>query len=145
MQLYWHTRRPDYPALASVPENRVYVSKDAVGAFLRDFLLFSGGRITSDVGSASGREIGRENGTYRRVRLDSQFGKTTVFVTDGHLPYPYGHEFTGYEVEDLQRTLEKAKASGATVLVQPYHIEERLAAMVEFPGGYIAEIHQIKK
>ena len=145
MQLYWHTRRPDYPALATVPENRVYISKDAVGAFLRDFLLFSGGRITSDVSSASGREIGRENGTYRRVRLDSQFGKTTVFVTDGYLPYPYGHELTGYEVEDLERTLEKAKASGATVLVQPYDIEERLAAMVEFPGGYIAEIHQIKK
>ena len=25
----------------------------------------------------------------------------TVLVTDGHLPYPFGREMTGYEVSDL--------------------------------------------
>jgi predicted enzyme related to lactoylglutathione lyase len=69
------------------------------------------------------------------------FGKMTVFVTDGHLPYPYGRELTGYEVKDLQGTLTKAKASGAAVLVEPYTTDGRAAAMVQFPGGYIAEIH----
>jgi hypothetical protein len=62
-------------------------------------------------------------------------------VTDGHLPYPYGREITGYEVSNLSDTLAKAKASGATVLVDPYTADGRQATLVAFPGGYIAEIH----
>ena len=65
----------------------------------------------------------------------------TVLVTDGHLPYPYGRETTGYEVANLAETLAKAQAAGVTVLVQPYVADRRNAAVVEFPGGYIAEIH----
>jgi predicted enzyme related to lactoylglutathione lyase len=64
-----------------------------------------------------------------------------VFTTDGRLPYPYGRELTGYEVKDLQGTLTKAKASGAAVLVEPHSTDGRAVAMVQFPGGYIAEIH----
>jgi hypothetical protein len=81
--------------------------------------------------------------TYRRVRLESGFGKLTVLVTDGHLPYPYGREATGYEVADLDGTLVKAKGAGAMVLVAPYVAGDRKAAMVQFPGGYIAEIHAV--
>jgi hypothetical protein len=62
-------------------------------------------------------------------------------VTDGHLPYPYGHEVTGYEVADLSDTLAKAKAAGVSILVAPYTSDQRNAAVVQFPGGYIAEIH----
>ena len=64
-----------------------------------------------------------------------------MLVTDGHVPYPYGRELTGYEVKDLQGTLTKAKASGGIVLIDPYTSDGRAAAMVQFPGGYIAEIH----
>jgi hypothetical protein len=64
-----------------------------------------------------------------------------VFVTVGHLPYPYGIELTGYEVADLQDTLAKASTSGASVLVEPFTSGRRDSAMVQFPGGYIAEIH----
>jgi hypothetical protein len=84
--------------------------------------------------------------TYRRVRIASKFGKLTAFVTDGHLPYPYGREMTGYEVTNLTDTLAKAKASGVDVIVFPYKTIERESAVVQFPGGYIAEIHSaIKK
>jgi predicted enzyme related to lactoylglutathione lyase len=65
----------------------------------------------------------------------------TVLVTDGHLPFPYGHETTGYEVADLDATLARATASGAKILVPTYAADDRKATMVEFPGGYIAEIH----
>jgi hypothetical protein len=58
----------------------------------------------------------------------------TVMVTDGHLPYPYGREITGYEVANLSDTLAKAKASGVAVLVGPYAAAQRTAAMVQFPG-----------
>ena len=39
----------------------------------------------------------------------------------------------------------KATAAGATVLVSPYTADRRNAAMVPFPGGYIAEIHAQQK
>ena len=61
------------------------------------------------------------------------------------LPYPNGHETTGYEVAAVAETLAKAKASGATILVEPYQADGRDAAIVEFPGGYIAEIHSSVK
>jgi predicted enzyme related to lactoylglutathione lyase len=58
------------------------------------------------------------------------------------LPWPYGREITGYQVEDLDATLIKAQASGVKVLSQPIRNADGRTAMVEFPGGYIAEIHQ---
>jgi len=145
-QLYWHTTPPSYKPLETIPENRVYVSPDMVDAFIRSFLSFSKGDIVSDDDRASGIEIGRPRDTYRRVRISSNFGKLTVFVTDGQLPYPYGRELTGYEVTNLGETLAKAKAAGATILVGPYQADQRQASFVQFPGGYIAEIHSaIKK
>ncbi len=142
-QLYWHTVAPSYAALQSIPENRVYVSAYAVKAFIRSFLAFSDGEVVSNDAHASGVEIGRRTDTYRRIRVQSKFGKVTVLVTDGHLPYPYGREITGYEVANLSETLSKAKAAGVSVLVAPYKADDRNAAMVRFPGGYIAEIHSM--
>ncbi len=141
MQLYWHTTAPNYPAFATVPENRLYLSKEKADVFVRDFLAFSHGAVTSDDAAAPGVEIGRPGETYRRIRLSSAFGKAVVLVTDGHLPWPYGREMTGYEVADLTATLGKATSSGAKILVAPYHADHRYAAIVQFPGGYIAEIH----
>ena len=140
-QLYWHTTAPSYAPLQTVPENRVYVSPERVDAFVSSFLAFSHGSLTSDEARAPGVEIGRPAETYRRVRIESKFGKLTAFVTEGHLPYPYGREMTGYEVANLSGTLTKAKASGVEVLVPLYKTDERESAVVQFPGGYIAEIH----
>jgi hypothetical protein len=140
-QLYWHTTAPSYKALQTIPENRVYVSADRVAAFVDSFLAFSHGNVIADDAHAPGVEIGRPGDTYRRIRVQSNFGKLTVLVTDGHLPYPYGHETTGYEVSDLAATLVKAQAAGVQVLVPPYTAGERTATLVQFPGGYIAEIH----
>jgi hypothetical protein len=144
-QLYWHTTAPTIAPLQTIPENRVYVSPDRADAFVKSFVAFSHGRIVADEARAPGVEIGRTADTYRRVRIESKFGKLTALVTDGHLPYPYGRETTGYEVTNLTETLTKAKASGADVLVAPHKTGEREAAVVQFPGGYIAEIHTVTK
>ena len=144
-QLYWHTTAPSYAPLQTVPENRVYVSPDRVDAFVRSFLALSHGSVLSDDAQAPGVEIGRPAETYRRVRIESKFGKLTALVTDGHLPYPYGREMTGYEVANLAETLAKAKLAGVDVLVPPYKTEERDGVVVRFPGGYIAEIHSMTK
>jgi hypothetical protein len=141
MQLYWHTVAPNYAKLQTIPENRVYVSSERADAFVRAFVAFSKGKTISDDRHAPGVEIGRPNDTYRRVRVESTFGKVTVLASDGHLPYPYGREITGYEVASLSDTLAKGKSVGATVLVDPYVSEGRKSTMVAFPGGYIAEIH----
>jgi hypothetical protein len=70
----------------------------------------------------------------------------TVLATAAPIPYPYGREIMGYEVADLQGTIAKAKNAGATVLVGPYTSDQRMAAMVQFPGGYVTEIHsEVKK
>jgi predicted enzyme related to lactoylglutathione lyase len=144
-QLYWHTTAPSYAPLQTIPENRGYVSQDRVDAFVSSFVAFSHGSVVSDEPRAPGVEIGRTEETYRRVRIESKFGKLTALVTDGHLPYPYGREMTGYEVTNLTDTLTKAKASGVDVLVPPYKTGERESAVVQFPGGYIAEIHSVIK
>lgn len=143
-QLYWHTTAPSYAPLHTIPENRVYVSQERVEAFVSSFLAFSNGSVVSDEPRAPGVEIGRPTETYRRVRIESKFGKLTALVTDGQLPHPFGRETTGYEVTNLTDTLTKAKASGVDVLVPPYKTDERDAVVVQFPGGYIAEIHSIK-
>ncbi len=144
-QLYWHTTAPSSPPLQTIPENRVYVSADRVGEFTRSFLAFSHGKIVSDEAHAPGVEIGRPADSYRRIRMESNFGQLTVLVTDGHLPYPYGRETTGYEVADLADILAKAKAAGTAILVAPYTDDQRSAALIQFPGGYIAEIHSRAK
>src|SRR5258708_11819377 len=144
-QLYWHTTAPSYASLQSVPENRVYVSTDKADEFVRSFLAFSHGTVASDDAHAPGVEIGRSGETYRRVRAESQFGKLTVLITNEHLPYPYGREMTGYEGANMADTLTKTKAAGVEVIVPPYKTEERDAAVVQFPGGYIAEIHSVAK
>lgn len=145
MQLYWHTTKPDYAAFQTVPENRIYVSRERADAFVRSFQRFAHAKVVSDDARAPGAEIGRPKDTYRRIRLEAAFGKFTVLSTDGHLPYPYGREMTGYEVTNLADTLDKARAAGVTVLVEPYTADHRQAAVVQFPGGYVAEIHAAVK
>jgi hypothetical protein len=144
MQIYWHTKAPSYSAFTHIPENRVYVSQDRVDAFTTAFLKFSAGRLVSDE-SVPGMEIGKTDGTLRRIRIESPFGRMIVFVTDGHLAYPYGAETTGYEVDDLAATLEKGQSLGVFVLVPPTSVDGRKSAMVRFPGGYVAEIHEITR
>ena len=143
MQLYWHTTPPSYKALETNPENRVYVSADRADDFTRRFLAFSRGKVVSDNPQAPGIEIGKPGETYRRIRIDSTFGKLVVFVTNGHLPYPYGRELTGYEVANLTNTLAKAKAAGVEILVAPFTADQRTSAIVRFPGGHVAEIHSV--
>jgi predicted enzyme related to lactoylglutathione lyase len=143
MQLYWHFKPSTSPPLETIPDNRVYVSADQADNFVRDFVAFAQGKVVADDKHADADEIGRPGETYRRIRITSLFGNMQVLVTDGHLPYPFGHELTGYQVQDLGATLEKAKATGAKVLSAPYKATDRTTAIVEFPGGYIAEIHSL--
>ena len=145
MQLYWHFKPSTNPPLETTPDNRVYVSQDQADNFVRSFVTFSGGKVIADDKQADAGEIGRPGETYRRIRLTSLFGNVQVLVTDGHLPYPFGHEVTGYEVQDLSATLEKARTAGVKILWGPYATQERNSSIVEFPGGYIAEVHSALK
>lgn len=143
MQLYWHFTPSTNPPLESIPENRVYVSRDEANHFVGCFVRFAHGKVLSDDKQADAGEIGRAGETYRRIRVRSLFGNMLVLVTDGHLPYPFGLETTGYQVQDLGATLAKAKVAGAKVLTAPFTARDRNTALVEFPGGYKAEVHQI--
>ncbi|NYI21956.1 hypothetical protein EWH08_01935 [Sphingobium indicum] len=72
-------------------------------------------------------------------------------------PAPFGAERTGYRVTDLDAAVASAVRHGATRLITSFldpigrdvvvqwaraHAEgDRRAAILRFPGGYIAEIH----
>jgi hypothetical protein len=114
-QLYWHTEAPSYPALGSIPDNRVYVSPDAIDQFLRSYLSFTRDSVAADDKSADAALIGKHHTTCREIHITSGFGNTVVFVTDGHLPYPYGEEVAGYAVANVSDTIGKADAAGAKV------------------------------
>jgi predicted enzyme related to lactoylglutathione lyase len=144
-QLYAHFKPGASAPLQTIPDNRVYISQDRADAFVKSFLTFANGRVIADDSHADAGEIGRPEETYRRIRITSLFGNTQVLVTDGHLPYPFGREITGYEVSDLAATLDKARSAGAKVLSAPFKTKDRTTAVVQFPGGYIAEIHGISK
>ena len=145
MQLYWHTKAPHYAPLRSVPDNRVYVSRVSADRFISQFVQFAHGKVAADAQVDAG-EIGRTKETVRRVRISSGFGNMTVFVSDGKLPFPFGRETTGYQVDDLAATLAKAVSNGASVLTPPYLTSQgNHSAMLEFPGGYICELHDAPK
>jgi predicted enzyme related to lactoylglutathione lyase len=143
MHLYWHFKPSTNPPLETIPDNRIYVSKDQADNFVRCFAGFADGQVVSDDKQADAGEIGRPGETYRRIRMTSRFGNMQVLVTDGHLPYPFGREMTGYQVKDLSATLANAKAAGVKILSAPYTTRDRTTAIVEFPGGYIAEVHSL--
>jgi hypothetical protein len=128
-QLYWHFTAPNYAPLVAASDNRVYISQDSADTFVGDFLRFSHGKVIEDDRHADAGQIGRAGEVFRRIRLSSKFGNMLIIVTDGHLPYPFGHEVTGYQVTDLDETLMKAWASGATVLFKPYTIAGGRSAM----------------
>ena len=143
MQLYWHFTPSTNPPLETIPDNRVYLSRDQADNFVNRFVRFAHGKVITDDKQADAGEIGRAGETYRRIHIASRFGNMLVLVTDGHLPYPFGREVTGYQVPDLATTLAKAKAAGVKILSAPYKTSDRTTTIVEFPGGYIAEIHSV--
>ncbi|TAU86355.1 glyoxalase [Rhizobium leguminosarum] len=141
MQLYWHNIPPKYEPFANIPEDRVYVSPVRIDDFLRSYLSFSGGRVMADDAASPGVQVGRPDQTFRRILIHSVFGEMVINVTDGHLPFPYGREKTGYKVPELAAAISRATANGANVLDGPYRSSGRDVALVRFPGGYIAEMH----
>src|SRR4029077_16241690 len=100
MQLCWHTSAPSYAKLQTVPENRVYVSPDKADAFIHSFVKFAHGKVVADDARAPGIEIGRPDDTVVRTRVESGFGKRTVLVTYGHLPYPNRYELTAHDPDN---------------------------------------------
>lgn len=141
MQFYWHTKKPSYAPLQTVPVNRIYLTPDAADTFLNSWVGFAHAKIVEDTPGADGAEIGQPGKTYRRVRLTSGYGDMQVSVSDGQLPWPYGRETTGYTVRNLDATLARASAAGVETLIPAHDSAGGRSAMVRFPGGYIAEIH----
>ncbi|WIX77247.1 hypothetical protein QRX50_38515 [Amycolatopsis carbonis] len=130
-----------FTPLTTQPEFRVYLPETTVNAFLASYLKFTGGSVISDVRKADGGEVGAPGTTYHRIRIKTQFGNTVVLAGNGDWTYPYGRDTTGYTVSDVNATVAKAAANGATVLSGPYKSKDRTSVILQFPGGYIAEVH----
>jgi hypothetical protein len=141
----WHetTLSPNpFPALTTVPDNRVYVPSDTLPTFLKSYLAFTHGCVTLNDPHADGAQIGAPRTTYHRIGIVSKYGDTVVISTaDGDYNYPFGDEVSGISVANLTTTLAKARANGATVLWGPYAGQGGDSALVRFPGGFVTEIH----
>ncbi|OBF86135.1 glyoxalase [Mycobacterium sp. 852002-51163_SCH5372311] len=127
--------------LETIPDSRIYLSPDTVDAFLHAYLPITAGQVAADDAEADGAAIGKPGSIFRQIRITSPIGNTVVLVTDGHLPYPFGREIAGYSVADLNATLVKAKSAGVAVLAAPIRVGGTHSAVLQFPGGYIAEVH----
>ena len=127
----------------TVPENRVYVSAEQAEAFIRRLLAFSQGKVVSDMRERARRARSASPARPFAASASSLgFGKVTVLVTDGQLPFPYGRETTGYEVADLDADAGQGQGGGRRAFWSSRTPSRgRATAMVQFPGGYIAEIH----
>jgi hypothetical protein len=144
MQPYWHFTAPKYPPLDTIPDNRVYVSRGAADKFVEAICDLRTARCWQMMRGRMRVRLGARGEAYRRIRISSRFGNMQVLLTDGHLPYPFGHEIAGYEVRDFGATWEKAKPAGVKILSAPYATDdERMSAIVEFPGRYVAELHSV--
>ena len=71
------------------------MSPDRIEDFVHDFGAFAQAKVISDDHKAPGLEIGRPNDVYRRVRMDSLFGKVTVLATTVIFPIPTGAKQRG--------------------------------------------------
>ena len=86
MQLYWHTTPPSYPALKTIPENRVYVSPERADSFIRSFLEFSHGKVLSDDPHAPGSRdrarvrYGPANSNHIAIRRARRFRHRRAFA-----------------------------------------------------------------
>ena len=117
MQLYWHTTKPSYAALRDHSgKSGLCIARTgrcvrpqfpSILARTRSYRTTRGLRVWKSAGQAIPTDASESS---------SVFGKMTVFVTDGHLPYPYGRELTGYEVSNLKDTLAKATDAGVKSL-----------------------------
>jgi hypothetical protein len=130
-----------YPPLADQPDLRLYVPHGSVDSFLRSYLNFTKGQVTADDPKADGAQIGVAGSTYRRVTTSSKYGNTVIIGNDGHPPFPFGREASGISVRDLALTLTKATQNGASVIWGPYGSPAGHSAVVQFPGGFITEVH----
>src|SRR5260370_11786826 len=82
--------------------------------------LFLAGKSSLTNPRAPGSEIGKPGDTYRRICIESTFGKLAVFVTDGHLPYPYGREITVDGRANLGGPLGNGKTAVEQTLIAPF-------------------------
>ncbi|MEN2472505.1 hypothetical protein VOI36_21600 [Burkholderia sp. GS2Y] len=67
------------------------------------------------------------------------FGRVTVSLECRKVCVDGEPRYIGTRAFEILELL--AKAAGVTVLVPPFASDGRNAAIVQFPGGYIAEIH----
>jgi hypothetical protein len=68
-------------------------------------------------------------------------GSVSVFGFKTPIPFPFGSERTGYLVTDMDVAILAARATGADLLVTSFNDPIGRDAIIQWPGGYIAEIH----
>jgi hypothetical protein len=135
------TATPNVAVGPQYDTTHVYVAPDDFDHFVASVLATFGGTTTKQVVTT----VTPTPSSALSQLILTPVGTISVFGYKTPVPYPFGLERTGYLVTNLGETLAKAKGAGATILVGPYQADQRQASFVQFPGGYIAEIHSAVK
>src|SRR5580700_2478836 len=68
-------------------------------------------------------------------------GSLSVFGFTTPIPYPFGHERTGYLVTNLDSAIRAARATGADILVSSFNDPIGRDAIIQWPGGVNTQLY----
>lgn len=115
----------------------VYVAPEDVDRFVDSFVATFGGKSTKQVIATV---TPTPSSTSSQLVL-TPVGSVSVFGFKTPIPYPFGHERTGYLVADIDAAVRAAKDAGAGVLVTTFPDPIGRDAVVQWPGGVSMQLY----
>ena len=115
----------------------VYVAPGQFDQFIASFMGTFGGKTSTQ---------GMLQVTPTPSQAVSQLGLTpvgtvSVFGFKTPIPYPFGLERTGYLVNDFDKAIAAARASGADVIVGPFSDPLGKDVIIQWPGGVNMQLY----
>lgn len=118
------------PALAVGPQydtTDVYVAPESVDAFVRAFLDTFRGTSTKRVVVT----VTPTPSSTSSQLVQTPAGTVSLFGFKTPIPHPFGAEWAGYLVADLDSASASAKSAGADVLVAPFPVQIGRDAVIQ--------------
>lgn len=113
------------------------MAPDDVERFVDSFVATFGGKSTKQVIATV---TPTPSSTSSQLVL-TPVGSVSVFGFKTPIPYPFGHERTGYLVTDIDGAVRAAKDAGAGVLVTTFPDPIGRDAVVQWPGGVNMQLY----
>src|SRR3989449_1137970 len=128
------------PVLAVGPQydtTHVYVAPDDFDRFVTSFVATFGGSLSKQ-GVIT---VTPTPSSTMSQLVFTPVGTLSVFGFKTPVPYPFGHERTGYLVTDMDAAVRAARSAGADVIVAPFNDPIGRDVVIQFPGGVNTQLY----